>query len=492
MLLAFVGKARAGDLYYGDAQVDVTVTIDVNDILRIRQNAGGYTGVPLRGNADASGHDCRLAVSDALVIHQYLLGFRSDLPISIPPKCWAFELSITNGDGQEGLPNQTLPQPLEVTLNNFPTCTQTISGCTLGGVTVTYEITDDSTGGALLSTGVTKSDINTDSSGTVSTLLTMGPGPGAVTIVGSVDLYSAEGGLLTTISALFTEKAIGVNIASPAAGVCLNTSQTDVTVTTNSADGNTVTLTVNGSVATVNGGNPLPPIFSSGGQATINNVDLPEGPVTFIVSISGADSDPVSITVDLTPPTVDVDGPISCDTDGDVTISASCDDVGTGVLAGSCEVSIDGGVNWYDSPHLYTGLTDGNYTAVGQVSDNCGNSGSDAVGETFDVDTVAAVSITYPSDGETIPVGDVSVSGTADTDITSVTVTSDQGHSESSPVVAGVWTVTLTGVSTPSIVITAEGTDDCGNTGSDLVTVPVIFPICIWDQSNWDQCKWWD
>ncbi|UCD84308.1 MAG: hypothetical protein JSU92_13680, partial [Deltaproteobacteria bacterium] len=107
LLLAFTGEARAGSLIYGDAQRDGNV--DVTDKLRIRQNAGGLPGVPLRGNADASGHDCRLVLSDAMAISQYMVGFRSDLPVFIPSECWAFKLTATNGDGQEGPPNQILP-----------------------------------------------------------------------------------------------------------------------------------------------------------------------------------------------------------------------------------------------------------------------------------------------------------------------------------------------------------------------------------------------
>ncbi len=212
LLFAFRGEVRAGDLIYGDAERDSS--IDVVDLLRISQNAAGYPGVPLLGNADASGHECALAVVDALAIRQYLLGFRSDLPVFNPPDCWAIELTVTNGDGQEGAPNQTLPQPLEITLENLPTCTQTISGCTRGGVSITYDITSDSTGGAVLSGGVTTLDINTSSSGKVSTLLTLGPGQGAVTVVASVDLYSANGGLLTTVAATLTATAVVCNISS--------------------------------------------------------------------------------------------------------------------------------------------------------------------------------------------------------------------------------------------------------------------------------------
>ena len=51
--------------------------------------------------------------------------------------------------------------------------------------------------------------------------------------------------------------------------------------------------------------------------------------------------------------------------------------------------------------------------------------------------------------------------------------------SESSPVVAGNWSVTLMDVLGPSITITAQGTDDCGNIGSDSVMVPIYVPF-IW------------
>ncbi|UCD83529.1 MAG: hypothetical protein JSU92_09500 [Deltaproteobacteria bacterium] len=185
--------------------------------------------------------------------------------------------------------------------------------------------------------------------------------------------------------------------------------------------------------------------------------------------------EPFEVDVDL--PTVDVN-PLACQTTGNVTVSATCLDVGSGPA--TCEVSINGGANWFASPHLYVGLPDGDYTAIGRVEDNCGNTASDLVGETFEVDTAAVVTITYPVDGVTVVAGDLTVTGTADTDITTVTVTSDQGHSESSAVdPVGNWSVVLTGVTVPSIVITAAGTDDCGNIGSDTVTVPVVPPVCL-------------
>ncbi len=148
---------------------------------------------------------------------------------------------------------------------------------------------------------------------------------------------------------------------------------------------------------------------------------------------------------------------------------------------------IDNG-NWTAT---FTGLSDGPHTLVVTGADACG-SGNTAITDPlgFEVDTAADVTITDPEDGQTVNRDNITVIGTADTDITSVTVTSDQGHSESSPVVAGGWTVNLTGVTEPSITITAQGTDDCGNIGSDSVTLPVrIIPLCVWDQTNWDRCR---
>ncbi|UCD83483.1 MAG: Ig-like domain-containing protein [Deltaproteobacteria bacterium] len=240
--------ARAGSLIYGDAQRDGDV--DITDNLMIRQNAGNYPGVPLVGNADSSGHDCRLAVSDALAISQYLNEFHSDLPVINPPACWGIGLTATGGDGQEGPPGQTLPLPLEVTLENLLNCTQTISGCTLGGVTITYEISGDTTGGATLPGSVTTLDKDTDSSGKVSDLtLIMGPTVGAVTVVASVSLSSATGVLLTTISAIFTATAIECSIDS----VGPNTGCAGVAVTISGSyfGPNTGTVTFDSTGATV-------------------------------------------------------------------------------------------------------------------------------------------------------------------------------------------------------------------------------------------------
>ncbi len=465
LLFAFRGEARAGSLIYGDAEPDADV--DVTDILTIRQNAAGFPGVPLLGNADASGHECELAVVDALAIRQYLLGFRPDLPVFIPPACWAIGLTATNGDGQVGSPNQTLPQPLEVTLNNIPACTQTVSGCTRGGVTITYDITSDGTGGATLPGSVTTLDIDTDSSGIVSTLLTMGSGPGTVIVAASIDLYSAEGGPLTTVSAAFTAVAVGCGIIS--IGPTTGCPGDAVTIDGSNFGGAAGSVSFDATPATViSWGDTSIAVYAPGGDysnVTVTPVATNECNLTGTYSYDNQE------------PTVDVAPMLACYPVTSVTVSATCGDVGSGVY--TCSVSIDGGGNWYPSPYVFNGLSDGYYTAIGLVVDGCSNFSLDLVGETFEVDTWASLTITYPTNGQDIPLGDSLVSGFAATDITTVTVTSDQGHSESSGVDGGGnWSVVLSGVSAPSIFITARGTDNCGNPASDSVTANVVPPSC--------------
>ena len=105
--------------------------------------------------------------------------------------------------------------------------------------------------------------------------------------------------------------------------------------------------------------------------------------------------------------------------------------------------------------------------------DACLNLGAEA-SEVYTVDIVADLGITFPVSGNSIPPGILTVTGTADGDIPFVTVTSDQGHGPLTGVGA-LWSVGLTNVLVPSITITAQGTDACGNFDSDLVTVPVTI-----------------
>ncbi|UCD83484.1 MAG: chitobiase/beta-hexosaminidase C-terminal domain-containing protein [Deltaproteobacteria bacterium] len=613
LLSSFIGEVQAGSLIYGDAQRDGDV--DITDNLAIRQNAGNYPNVPLLGNADSTGHDCRLAVSDSLAISQFLNGFHSDLPVINPPACWGIGLIATNGDGQEGYPNQTLLQPLEVTMENLLNCTQTISGCTLGGVTITYEITGDSTGGAVLPGPVTTLDTVTDSSGKVSTLLTLGPNIGAVTVVASVSLSSATGVLLTTVSATFTTAAVNCSIDSvvPPTG-CVGDA---VTISGSYFGSNPGTVTFDGTGATVTSwgntsiiveapggnysdmtvtptaGNPcnLASVYSyddqaptgltaspAGGSycATLVNLSASDG--TIYYTLDGTDPIPMGPVVDVFSDDFESGGLGSWTSGGAVFVENRTNDLEPGSVynvyflqtgeimqlvnttgygniqvsyqfathdldAGEnliFEISVNGGGAWteveafgagagesgwqerdFNLSALYPSLGVGNnpgfavrfrqnanssldtsdldnvvvrgaslvspvYTSPINIDvdttlkfiavDACGNQ-SGTVTELYDIDDTAVVTITYPVEGVTVDGGVETVTGTADTDITMVTVVTSQGlagEPYSSPVVGGNWSVTLTGVNEPLIAITAEGTDNCGNFGSDLVTVPVV------------------
>ncbi len=148
---------------------------------------------------------------------------------------------------------------------------------------------------------------------------------------------------------------------------------------------------------------------------------------------------------------------------------------------GTIYYTLDGSVPTTGSP-VYTGIPiniSGDTTLNFMVVDVCGNQAV-TVTEVYGIDTEAVVTITSPTDGVTILVGDVTVSGTANIDITTVTVTSDQGlpgEPYSSPVdLGGNWSVTLIGVNEPQITIYARGTDGCGNIGSDSVINGIIVP----------------
>ncbi len=536
-LLAVVPRANAGDLMYGDA--DLNGGVDGGDLGLVQQCVSGVASCP--GNADATGNDCKIAASDVFALQRYLVYV--DLPVlparnpGVAPGCWAVGLagpaSVSVG------PNSSVP--VTVTLNNNVAPPR--GELTCAGVTVDFTLIGPP--GCSLSPSPI---VVTDGACNATVILNAGPTEGAGTIGASVTLLSATGSLLATIIVNIPFDVVGgpectISDVTPATGCPLDL----VTITGSGFGPNTGTVAFDGTGATITswgdnsivvsapGGDysnvtatpivndpcSLAGTYSYDNQAPTVDVDplaacytvgsvsvsatcadvgsgvytcsvsidgganwfgsphtylgLPTGPYTAIGWVAdncgNTASDLVgeAFAVDVDLPTVNVDPLPACDPDGDVTVSATCGDVGSGIA--SCEVSIDGGGNWFASPHLYTGLTDGNYLAIGQATDNCGNTASDLVGEPFEVDTVAVVIITDPEDGGPLSSGDVSVSGTADLDIATVTVTSDQGHSESSPVVAGSWSVTLMGVIGPSITITAQGTDNCGIVGSDSVTL---------------------
>jgi hypothetical protein len=225
---------------------------------------------------------------------------------------------------------------------------------------------------------------------------------------------------------------------------------------------------------------PLPPSDVGGGSYVTNAIVMAGGPSTIICTWdNGVDpSLEVKHSIEFLEPFDTIPpGALAASPPGGeycppgVSVTLNCDDP-----VATIYYTTDGSEPATASP-VYAGPIEisENTTLKFMAVDTCGNQAA-TVAEVYDIDisTIANVSITSPLDGVTVYAGSVMVTGTADTDISLVTVTSNQGHSESSPVVGGNWSVVLSGVTVPSISVTAQGTDACGNTGSDSVTVFVI------------------
>ncbi len=252
-------------------------------------------------------------------------------------------------------------------------------------------------------------------------------------------------------------------VASPAEG-----SYCATTVSLTASDG-TIYYTLDGS-----GPNTGSPIY-------IMPVDISSDTTLKFMAVDtcGNQSDTVTEVyyIDTEGPTSLVASPAGgsyCTTPVTVTLTAS---------DGTIYYTLDGSGPTTSSP-VYAGpidiIVDTTLKAI--AADQCGNL-SGIIAEVYTIDAVANLTITYPENGKTIGTGNVRVTGTADDDIATAIVFSDQGHIESSGVdPGGNWSVTLTGVTVSSIFIAAIGTDDCGNTGTDSVTMPVSYipPLCVW------------
>jgi hypothetical protein len=199
-------------------------------------------------------------------------------------------------------------------------------------------------------------------------------------------------------------------------------------------------------------------------------VDAPGGSYG-LVTVTVAAGTPCSL-----PGTYDYDdvGPIAPDIDpvsGEYCVGDSIT-VTPNESGGSLHCTTDNSDPDCASPSPPPTIPSGGFTLRCVQCDDCNNEGDEA-SEVYTTDEVANVDITTPPDGETVSAGNLLVTGTADGDIPTVTVTSNQGHNESPSVSGGSWSVTLASVAAPSITYTATGSDECGNVGSDTHTNPV-------------------
>ncbi|UCD84974.1 MAG: chitobiase/beta-hexosaminidase C-terminal domain-containing protein [Deltaproteobacteria bacterium] len=272
-----------------------------------------------------------------------------------------------------------------------------------------------------------------------------------------------------------------VGISSPGSGECIDNSAVEVNGTVTEDGSGVAVITVQAGAYTATGKSfPITLVIPADGVYTITAWAEDN------CGIVGPKDTVANIIVDTTAPmVVSISSPSSgeCLNTSTVVVDGSITDFG-GI--GVYEITVEAGIytaTGISLPIILNVPADGVYTITVWAEDDCGN--VDPKNTVADVwvnsKPTASVTITYPVDGVAAYINDVTVSGTADTDITTVTVTSDQGHNESSGVDAeGNWSVVLTGVTLPSLSISAAVTDHCGKTGiAEVITVPISEPT-IW------------
>jgi PKD repeat protein len=158
--------------------------------------------------------------------------------------------------------------------------------------------------------------------------------------------------------------------------------------------------------------------------------DLGEGPHTFEVratdSSGNTDATPASrsFTVDLTPPTTTVSGPVGRVQFPSFTLGLDSPEAGA-----TFRCAVDGGGSAAcTSPFTPTGLSDGPHTVSVWATDAAGNEDASAATTSFTVDrTAPALSVTAPADNAEVP------------EAPTVTGSGGTGTGDEAKVYAGVW-----------------------------------------------------
>lgn len=214
-------------------------------------------------------------------------------------------------------------------------------------------------------------------------------------------------------------------------------------------------------------------------QVDWNSDDFDEGPhivkaIAYDTASQSAETR-TTLTIDRTSPTVEITEPGGGQLDGTVTVSA---DVTEAIGLASVVLWVDGAeeATFTDGPFTYdwdtTTVDRGSHTLEWVATDRAGHVGADSM--TVTVDNPPDVSITSPSDGESVEGQEtVSVSARDDGDVESVSFYLDgtrQTQDTSSPFS---WTWDTCAASAGAHTIEVTGTDDGGNSVSDSVSVTV-------------------
>ncbi|UCD85174.1 MAG: hypothetical protein JSU92_02995, partial [Deltaproteobacteria bacterium] len=183
--LLAVTPAIAGDVYYGDA--NLSGAVDGADAGVVQQGIIGSLGVP--PNADASGHDAAIKVSDVLAIQQLIAFYRADLPVVAPPSVNAIE-DIT-GPANVIIP---LDSTMPVTLNIVTSITPPRGNLSCAGIVVDFTCNGCPPGGSVDSPAVA------DASCQVTTTLTCGPNSGIGSLTATITLRRPSGAVVGTVT----------------------------------------------------------------------------------------------------------------------------------------------------------------------------------------------------------------------------------------------------------------------------------------------------
>jgi len=195
----------------------------------------------------------------------------------------------------------------------------------------------------------------------------------------------------------------------------------------------------------------------------------------------------VTITVDTVNPTVDITYP----TDGsylgtDFTITGTSADIGSGV--NKVEVQIDSGPwvtatttdQWANWSYNVASLSNGSHTITANATDKAGNWATSTVTVNIDL-TIPSVSITSPTNGQILEIRSFVVSGTSSngaSGVNKVEVQIDGGSWVTATTTDqwANWSYNVASLSNGLHTITANATDNVGNSLTTSVTITVAVP----------------